>query len=88
MDAQELDYARMVSLMAAQGILRHADAIEFCSTVLPSLLSELEILEGVANRLSQMIAAAISPPKEEAPEPQPAEKPKRPRSRRKKEQAK
>jgi hypothetical protein len=56
--------------------------------VLPSLLSELEILEGVANRLSQMIAAAISPPKEEAPEPQPVEKPKRPRSRRKKEQAK
>lgn len=88
MEAKVLDYARMVSLMASQGILRHADATEFCSTVLPAMLTELEILEGVSNRLTQMIASAIAPQVAEEPAEQPPVKPQpKRRGRRKKEVA-
>lgn len=86
MDKELLDYARMISLMARQGILRPDAATDFCQRVLPDLTYELEVLEGVAQRLSQMMAAAISGPEPE-PEPEPAPKAKRSRSRRRKEPA-
>ena len=59
MDTRYLDYSRVISVMAQQGVLSPEVGQQFCEVVLPQLVAELEVMLRVAE---DRWAAAISAP--------------------------
>lgn len=82
MDDKILDYCRVVALMAQQDVLEEKTAIHFCGSLLPQLITELEIMRRVVQQSFPVPAPAQ--PEEAQPEPEAPAKPKRKVARRRK----
>lgn len=67
MEEKLVDYARIVALMAQEGVLEETTAVNFCKLVVPQLIAELEIMRRVAQ-------AAFPVPAPAQPEPATQEK--------------
>jgi len=61
-----VSYARIIALMAQEGVLEPDAAMTFCRAIVPQLLAELEIMRGVVARawaqLSSTSELAEGPP--------------------------
>jgi hypothetical protein len=66
MDGKLIDYSRIAYLMAQQDLLGPEEAIAFVKEVVPRLVAELEIMQGVVENVWSGLAAG-APPSPEAP---------------------
>lgn len=68
MNQRFLDYSRVIAVMAQQEALDADVAVQFCKSILPQLMAELEVLQHLADtKLSSVFTAPATV------EPQPAD---------------